>query len=115
MKKLVSMLVLFGVLIGAACSPAPTAQPAPTSAPVATQAPAPTAVPPSPVTLRALFMKQAGYSEDDINNITKEYMAKNPNVKVELDFVSYEALHDKIVTAAASKAGTYDVVLMDCI
>jgi multiple sugar transport system substrate-binding protein len=29
--------------------------------------------------------------------------------------VSYEALHDKIVTAAASKAGTYDVVLIDCI
>ena len=118
MKKLVSMLVLFGVLIGAACSPAATPQPAPTSAPVATQAPAPTAVPQSSgaqVTLRALFMKQAGYSEDDINNITKEYMAKNPNIKVELDFVSYEALHDKIVTAAASKAGTYDVVLMDCI
>jgi multiple sugar transport system substrate-binding protein len=29
--------------------------------------------------------------------------------------VAYEALHDKIVTAATSKAGTYDVVLLDCI
>jgi multiple sugar transport system substrate-binding protein len=32
-----------------------------------------------------------------------------------LDFVAYEALHDKIVTAATSKSGTYDVVLLDCI
>ena len=67
------------------------------------------------VTLRALFMKQASYQESDIQAMTKEFTDKNPNVNVEMDFVTYEALHDKIVTAAAAKAGTYDVVLMDCI
>ena len=68
-----------------------------------------------PITLHALFMKQAGYQESDIDSITQEFMAKNPNIKVEAEYVTYEALHDKIVTAAASKAGTYDVVLIDCI
>jgi multiple sugar transport system substrate-binding protein len=68
-----------------------------------------------PVTIRALFMKQAGYQESDIEAITKEFEAQNPDIKVELEFVTYEALHDKIVTAAAAKAGTYDVVLIDCI
>ena len=30
-------------------------------------------------------------------------------------FVAYEALHEKIVTSAISGAGTYDIVLVDCI
>ncbi len=67
------------------------------------------------ITMRALFMKQAGYQQEDIENITAEFEEANPNIDIELDFVAYEALHDKIVTAATSKAGTYDVVLMDCI
>jgi multiple sugar transport system substrate-binding protein len=37
----------------------------------------------------------------------------NPDIKVVPTFVAYEALHDKIVTAAA--AGTYDLVLIDVI
>ena len=64
-------------------------------------------------TLNALFMKQAGYSEDDVRAMTDAFTAANPGVKVDLTFVAYEALHDKIVAAAA--AGTYDVVLIDVI
>lgn len=64
-------------------------------------------------TLRALFMQQAGYSVDDINAMTKAFETANPGVKVENTFVAYEALHDKIVISAP--AGTYDVVLIDCI
>ena len=60
-------------------------------------------------------MKQAGYQESDIEAITSEFESNNPNIDVQTDYVTYEALHDKIVTAAASKAGAYDVVLIDCI
>lgn len=63
--------------------------------------------------IRALFMKQAGYSEDNIRAMTAAFQKVNPGVKVTADFVSYEALHDKIV--AAAPAGTYDVVLIDVI
>lgn len=63
--------------------------------------------------LRALFMKQAGYSEDNINAMLAAFKKANPNIAVTADFVSYEALHDKIV--AAAPAGTYDVVLIDVI
>lgn len=63
--------------------------------------------------LRALFMKQAGYSEDNIAAMLKAFKKANPKVNVTADFVSYEALHDKIV--AAAPAGTYDVVLIDVI
>ena len=63
--------------------------------------------------IRALFMKQAGYSEDNIRAMTAGFQEANPNIKVTADFVSYEALHDKIV--AAAPAGTYDVVLIDVI
>jgi len=63
--------------------------------------------------IRALFMKQAGYSEENIRAMTAGFQKANPSIKVTTDFVSYEALHDKIV--AAAPAGTYDVVLIDVI
>jgi multiple sugar transport system substrate-binding protein len=111
MKKLwFGMVVVMALLALTACvqvvqQPAAPAQEEATEAePAAEQ-----------ITLRALFMKQAGYQQEDIENITAEFEAANPTIDVELDFVAYEALHDKIVTAATSQAGTYDVVLMDCI
>jgi multiple sugar transport system substrate-binding protein len=72
-------------------------------------------LPQEKVIISALFMKQAGYQESDIINMSNEFQAAYPNVDVELTFVSYEALHDKIVTTAAAQAGTYDVILLDCI
>jgi multiple sugar transport system substrate-binding protein len=64
-------------------------------------------------TIRALFMKQAAYSTDDIDNMTKAFEKANPGVQVKADFVSYDSLHDKIVTSAAAKV--YDVILTDAI
>lgn len=66
-----------------------------------------------PVTLNNLFQQQAGYSAADLAGMTKLFEAANPNIKVNNTLVAYEALHDKIV--AAAPAGTYDVVLGDCI
>ena len=63
------------------------------------------------VVLNALFMKQAGFSEEDTTAGTKDFMAKNPGIEVSLTFVAYEELEQKILTAAA--AGGYDVVLSD--
>jgi len=65
------------------------------------------------VTLNALFMKQAGYSEDDVNAMTENFMADNPNIKINVTYVAYEELEPKILTSAQS--GSYDVVLGDCI
>ena len=64
-------------------------------------------------TLNALFMNQAAYSETDIKSMTEQFQKQNPGIKVNLTFVAYEALHDKIV--AAAPAGTYDTVLVDVI
>ena len=68
-----------------------------------------------PVTITSLFMKQASYSEDNVTEMTKLFEAANPNIKVNLEFVAYDALHDKIVTDQAGGAGTYDTVLLDAI
>lgn len=68
-----------------------------------------------PVTLNALFMKQASYSEDNVKEMTAAFTAANPNIQVNLEFVAYDALHDKIVTGQAGGASTYDTVLLDAI
>ncbi len=70
---------------------------------------------PAKTQLRALFMKQASYSEAQVREMTDQFEATHPNVEVEPVFVAYESLHEKIVTSAISGAGTYDVVLVDCI
>jgi multiple sugar transport system substrate-binding protein len=64
-------------------------------------------------TLQALFMQQAGYSVSNVKEMIAAFQETNSDIKVVPTFVTYEALHDKIVTAAA--AGTYDVVLIDVI
>ena len=61
------------------------------------------------LTLNALYMKQAAYSEDDIRAMTTAFEKGNPGVHVNLEFVPYEALHDKIV--AAQGAGSSGMML----
>ena len=65
-------------------------------------------------TLRALFMAQAAYSEADVRAMTADFTRANPDIKVDLEFVPYEGLHDKTVLAQGSGSG-YDVVLFDVI
>jgi multiple sugar transport system substrate-binding protein len=76
---------------------------------------APAAASAADVTLNALFMKQAAYSEDDIRAMTTEFEKTNPGLKVNLEFVPYEALHDKTVAAQGAGTSGYDVVLFDVI
>lgn len=65
-------------------------------------------------TLNALFMAQAAYSEADVRAMTDAFTKANPDIKVNLEFVPYEGLHDKTVLAQGSGSG-YDVVLFDVI
>jgi len=67
------------------------------------------------VTIKGLYMKQAGYQMEDLEKWSADYEAMNPNIDVQIEYVAYDALHDKIVTAGASKSDTYDFVLLDCI
>ena len=64
------------------------------------------------VVLKALFMAQASYSEQNVTDMTANFMAANPGVKVQLEFVPYEELRNKILLAYGSQNG-YDVTLTD--
>ena len=102
-----ALLMLCMCLAGCGSTASAPAQPEAT----ATEAPSEPA--PETITLNALFMKQAGYSEEEITAITEKFMADHPNIKINLTFVAYEELEPKILTSAQS--GSYDVVLGDCI
>lgn len=64
--------------------------------------------------INALFMAQAAYSEADVRAMAEAFTKANPDIKVNLEFVPYEGLHDKTVLAQGSGGG-YDVVLFDVI
>ena len=66
-------------------------------------------------TLNALFMAQAAYSDADVKAMTSSFEKDNPGVTVNVEFVPYEALYDKIVASKAAGGAGYDVVLYDVI
>ncbi len=66
-----------------------------------------------PVTLHVLLMKQAAYSDTDVAAMTKAFNVDHPNITIVPEFVAYDALHDKIVTAQVGGGGVYDLILVD--
>lgn len=60
-------------------------------------------------------MTQAAHSEDDIRAMTSDFKKQHPDVKVNLEFVPYKALHDKIVAARGVGDNDYGVVLFNTI
>jgi len=65
------------------------------------------------VTVNALFMSQAAYSEADVRSMIADFEAANPGIKVNPEFVASEALHDKLVASSSAGGGGYDVALYD--
>ncbi|MEA3308033.1 MAG: extracellular solute-binding protein [Chloroflexota bacterium] len=96
-----SLLALAAILLTACSTPSPTVEPLPTEEESAT--------------LHALYMNQAGYSEEILQEMAQQFHADNPGVEINFTFVKYDELHDKIVTSAAASTATYDVILLDLI
>ncbi len=69
--------------------------------------------PTGPVTIRVFGMDQAAMTPEEMKAIADEFMQKNPDIKVELEFAAYDAMHDKIITAMASTPPSYDVFEVD--
>ena len=57
------------------------------------------------VTVNALFMSQAAYSEADVRSMIADFEAANPGIKVNPEFVASEALHDKLVASSSAGSG----------
>jgi multiple sugar transport system substrate-binding protein len=68
-----------------------------------------------PTTIHVLTMQQAAMTPEEMQSVADEFNAANPGIKVELEFVSYDALHDKIVTSMATNPPPYDAILSDVI
>jgi len=63
-------------------------------------------------TINLLFMKGEG-GRTGLSQMTAAFRKAHPDITVNMSFVAYEELHDKIVAAAPS--GTFDVVQIDVI
>ncbi len=68
-----------------------------------------------PVTIHVLTMDQAGLKPAEIDQIARDFEAKNPDIKVSMEYVSYDNVHDKIVTGMAAKPPAYDAAMLDVI
>ena len=68
-----------------------------------------------PVTIHVLTMDQAGLKPAEIDQIARDFEAKNPDIKVVMEYVGYDSVHDKIVTGMAAKPPAYDAAMIDVI
>ena len=68
-----------------------------------------------PVTIHVLTMDQAGLKPAEIDQIARDFEAKNPDIKVSMEYVGYDNVHDKIVTGMAAKPPAYDAAMIDVI
>ena len=96
-KTAMFMLALVTIFSLVSCGPQPTPKPA------------------GPVTIHVMTMDQAGLKPADIDKIVKEFEAKNPDIKVVMEYVGYDFVHDKIVTGMAANPPAYDAVMIDVI
>lgn len=68
-----------------------------------------------PVTIHVLTMDQAGLKPAEIDQIARDFEAKNPDIKVAMEYLDYDHVHDKIVTGMAAKPPAYDAAMIDVI
>jgi multiple sugar transport system substrate-binding protein len=68
-----------------------------------------------PVTIHVLTMDQAGLKPAEIDQIAKDFEAQNPDIKVVMEYLGYDYVHDKIVTGMAAKPPAYDAAMIDVI
>jgi multiple sugar transport system substrate-binding protein len=67
------------------------------------------------VTINVLYMQQAALSTEEMDAIIAEFETANPSVNIEVEYVAYEALHDKFTTAMATDPVPYDIMVIDVI
>jgi multiple sugar transport system substrate-binding protein len=68
-----------------------------------------------PVTIHVMTMDQAGLKPAEIDQIARDFEAQNPDIKVSMEYVGYDNVHDKIVTGMAAKPPAYDAAMIDVI
>ncbi len=68
-----------------------------------------------PVTIHVITMDQAAMKTSEVDEVARAFEALNPDIKVSMEYVSYDNLHDKIVTGMAAKPPAYDAVMVDVI
>ncbi len=68
-----------------------------------------------PVTIHVLTMDQAGLKPAEIDQIARNFEAQNPDIKVVMEYVGYDYVHDKIVTGMAATPPGYDAAMIDVI
>jgi multiple sugar transport system substrate-binding protein len=68
-----------------------------------------------PVTIHILTQDQAGMKPAEIDQIARDFEAQNPDIKVSMEYLDYDHIHDKITTGMAAKPPAYDASMIDVI
>ena len=65
------------------------------------------------VVIRMLTMQQAGPTPDEMDEIAARFSEANPGVTVEITYLAYDEIYDKIVVSVPGDNPAFDIVLVD--
>ena len=68
-----------------------------------------------PVTIHILTQDQAGMKPAEIDQIARDFEAANPDIKIVMEYVGYDYIHDKVVLGMAANPPAYDASMIDVI
>ncbi len=111
-KLFLAIVILALTLSAVGCQPQQTPPTAPPQAQPTAQPQAPAG---QPVTIHVLTMDQAGLKPAEIDQIARDFEAQNPDIKVVMEYVGYDFVHDKVVTGMAANPPGYDAAMLDVI
>ncbi len=117
MKKrmLVTIFMAF-VLVLAACGPKATpvapSQPPAEASPSAGMAGTPTQATAAGAVVLTIIMEQVP-DYDIVAQLTSQFEAEHPEIKIKFDAMPYDAMRDKILTSFLAPQATYDVIIVD--
>lgn len=69
----------------------------------------------APMTLKVLYMNQAGYTPAVVGKIITQFNRSHPGIHAVATYLPYPEMHDAITTSAAAPTANYNVVLSDLI
>ncbi len=69
----------------------------------------------SDIIIHVLTQDQAGMKPAEIDQIARDFEAQNPGIKIVMEYVAYEAIHDKITTGMAANPPAYDASMVDVV
>lgn len=112
MKKYLVIPGIVLALVLTACRPSTPPPTAPATPPPGAPQPSPAITASAQAVVLTVIMEQVP-DYDIVAQLTPQFEAEHPNIRIKFDAMPYDAMRDKILTSFLAPVATYDIIIVD--